>query len=356
MKGLILAGGRGTRLRPLTYTGNKHLIPIANKPILYYAIQTLKDAGINDIGIILGNNDPDAVKKIFGDGSELGVKITYIMQGEPRGIAHAVYCAKKFVSNDDFIVYLGDNLLRTNMKNIIDLFNKETSEALITIIKVKNPKEFGVVEIDKTGKIIRLVEKSDKFVSDIALAGVYILKPGIFDIIEKIKPSARGELEITDAIDNLVQKKMPVSMYMLKEWWKDTGKPEDILHANKLVLDEMVAENKGKIEDGVRIHGRVSICEGTIIKKGTVIKGPVSIGKNCIIGPESYIGPYTSIGDNTTIENGEIEDSIVIGDCKIKSRQKIVDSLIGKNCEIMVTNALPKGSRMIIGENSRLFI
>lgn len=357
MKGLILAGGTGTRLRPITHTANKHLIPIANKPTLLYGIEAMREAGINEIGIILGTNDPEAVKNYIEDGSKFGVKVTYIFQGEPKGIAHAVYCAKDFIGNDSFVTYLGDNILRDGIKYLINDFKKSDSDSHISLCSVKNPQRFGVAELDENGKIKKLVEKPKKPKSDLALVGVYIFKPVIFEIIEKLKPSDRGELEITEAIDQLIKRKFDVRSSIINGWWKDTGKPEDILEVNKLILDNIKSSRKGEIEEGAKIHGRVKIGEKTLIHKGALIKGPVIIGKNCIIGPGTYIGPYTSIGDNTEIYDCEIEDSVIIGDTKIKSKKRIVDSLIGKNSEIYESSGMmPKGHRFLIGENSRICI
>ncbi|UCD07882.1 MAG: glucose-1-phosphate thymidylyltransferase [Candidatus Aenigmatarchaeota archaeon] len=356
MKGLILAGGTGTRLRPLTYTANKHLIPIANKPILFYGIEALRDAGIKDIGIVLGTNDPEAVKIAVEDGSKFGIRVTYIFQGEPKGIAHAVYCAKDFIREDDFLLYLGDNMLKRGVKNLVEDFEKTKPDASIYLCKVKNPEMFGLVELDESGKIRKLVEKPKHPKSDLALIGVYLFKPSIFKVIKTLKPSGRGELEITEAIDNLVKSKKNVKYRIVTGWWKDTGKPEDILEANRLVLDDIKPTNKGKIDEEVNMHGRVFIDKGTVIKEGSTIKGPVTIGKNCEIGPNTYIGPYTSIGNNTTIRNSEIEDSIILGDSNINCKKKIVGSLIGRHSIIKSYDKLPHGNRFIIGENTTLEI
>ncbi len=354
MKGLILAGGTGSRLRPITYTSNKHLIPIANRPMLYYVVENLRSAGISEIGVILGNNDPESVKKYLGDGSKFNVKITYIFQGEPRGIAHAVYCAKDFTKDSPFIVHLGDNLLKNGILGLIEDFNKTKPESVVAVCPVKNPERFGVAEIDKNGKILKFVEKPKNPTSNLALVGVYIFRPTIYDVINRLKPSWRNELEITEAIDSVLQEGKVIKIHIIKGWWKDTGKPEDILEANRLVLEDMKPENDGKIENDTEINGRVSIGENSIIKTGTVIKGPVAIGKNCNIGPNTYIGPYTAVGDNTIIEEGNIEDSIIIGNTIIKVKEKIVDSIIGENCEVIETSKLPKGHRFIIGQSSRI--
>lgn len=351
MKGLILSGGHGTRLRPLTHTGPKQLIPIANKPVLFYAIEDLRDAGVIDIGLILGTNMPEKVKDAVGDGSQFGVKITYIMQGEPRGLAHAVAVAKDFVGEDSFIMYLGDNILKSGINEFVDGFEKSNYEARILLQPVENPRQFGVAELDAEGNVINLVEKPEHPKSDLALVGIYLFKSSIFDAISRIKPSWRGELEITDAIQELLNTGLKVDSHVVRGWWKDTGKPQDVLDANHLILDVLESENNGEVEDGAKIKGRVYIGKGTIIKENSVIRGPVIIGENCEI--DAYIGPYTSIGDNSVIVGGEIESSIVVGDATIKCNERIIDSLIGNHSNIIShDNKLPKGHRFIIGENS----
>ncbi|MEM2900785.1 MAG: glucose-1-phosphate thymidylyltransferase [Thermoplasmata archaeon] len=357
LKGLVLAGGHGTRLRPLTHTGPKQLIPIANKPNILYCIDDLRDAGITDIGVILGNNMPQKVQELLGDGSQYGVKITYIVQGEPKGIAHAIGVARDFMGSDPFCVYLGDNVLTGGIKKMVEDFVEHGHEACIACCKVRDPQRFGIAELDANGNIISLEEKPKFPKSDLALVGVYLLRESIFDIISQLKPSWRNELEITEAIDNLRKKTNRVHAHLITGWWKDTGKPEDILEANRLVLDELKPEIKGKIEDGAFVTGKVSIGTGTVIMKGSVIRGPTIIGNNCVIGPNTYIGPYTSIGDDSTIEGGEIEASIVVGEAKIKCGKKIVDSLIGKGSTILQAEGmLPKGYRLTIGENSTVAI
>ncbi|MBI4175728.1 MAG: glucose-1-phosphate thymidylyltransferase, partial [Candidatus Aenigmarchaeota archaeon] len=268
MKGLILAGGTGSRLRPLTYTENKHLIPIANKPILFYVVEELRKAGIADIGIILGNNAPEDVKAAMGDGSALGVRITYIFQGEPKGIAHAVYCARDFVDNDNFVVYLGDNLLKNGIIEIVNNFARGGADASISLCAVQNPQMFGIAEMDEEGNVSRLVEKPKNPKSNLALIGVYLLKPSIFPIIEQLKPSWRNELEITDALQMLLEKGYMVDTHIVKGWWKDTGKPDDIIEANRLVLDDLKPFNHGTVEDGSMIRCRVGIDSGTKIGPG----------------------------------------------------------------------------------------
>lgn len=357
MKGLILAGGYGTKLRPLTHTGPKQLIPIANKPNILYCLEDLKEVGIKDIGVILGNIMPEKVKEFLGDGSKYGVKITYIVQGEPRGIAHAVGLAEQFIGDEPFVVYLGDNILKGGIGGLVQAFEKSDADAVIGLCKVKSPERFGVAELDEKGEIVRLVEKPKEWISDLALIGVYLFRKSIFNMIKTLKPSWRNELEITEAIDKLVRSKRRVHAYTVTGWWKDTGRPEDVLEANRLVLDDLKSYNRGSTEENVSILGKVGIDESTIIKKGSVIRGPVIIGKNCAIGPSTYIEPYTAIGDNCTIINGDVEASIIMEDVKVICKKKIIDSLIGKGSTITSTeNTLPRGCRMIIGENSTVSV
>ncbi|MDD1767210.1 MAG: glucose-1-phosphate thymidylyltransferase, partial [Methanomassiliicoccales archaeon] len=323
MKGLILAGGSGTRLRPLTHTGPKQLIPIANKPNILYCLEDLRDAGIVDIGVILGNNMPEKVRDLLGDGSQYGVRIAYIVQGEPRGIAQAVGCSEEFMGDDPFVVYLGDNILKGGIKYMVEEFAAKNYEAMVALCPVDNPQKFGIAELDEKGEIVSIVEKPKEPKSNLAMIGIYFLRKSIFPVIKDLKPSWRNELEITDAIDNLRKQKGNVIARQVRGWWKDTGKPEDILLANHLVLETIEKRNDGTLEDGVKVIGRVSIGEGTLIKKGSMIRGPVVIGKNCVIGPDTYVGPYTAVGDGTTIVNGEIESTIIIGDAYIDCGKKI---------------------------------
>ena len=355
MKGLILAGGLGTRLRPLTHTGPKQLIPIANKPVLYYAIDGMKEAGIEEIGIIVGYT-PERIQQIVdsvGDGSKWGVKITYIEQDAPRGIAHAVGIAEDFIGGDDFVVHLGDNMFKEGIKEHLEYFKESGAHACLILSESETPEKFGVALTNEKGEVIEVEEKPAKPKTNLVITGLYFFKPEIFQFIRKLKPSARGELEITHAIQKMLEsKEYKVISRVTRGWWDDTGTAESVLRANRLILTDLKPLNKGVVEENVKIMGTVSIDEGTIIKQGSVILGPAIIGKNCVIGPSAYIGPYTSIGDNTKIIGGEIESSIVIGDATIKFEQKIVDSLIGKNTIILSENSLPRGYRFIVGENA----
>lgn len=351
MKGIILSGGHGTRLRPLTHTGPKQLIPIANKPVIEYAIEDLRDAGIVDIGIILGTNMPNKIKDELKDGSHLGVNLTYIMQGEPKGLAHAAATAKDFVDGDSFVMYLGDNILKSGIEEFVSKFDESDFAARILLQEVEDPRQFGVAELNENNEVIKLVEKPEHPKSNLALVGIYLFKNEIFDAISKIKPSWRNELEITDAIQRLIDDDKNVDSFIVEGWWKDTGKPEDVLDANQLILETIKTDIRGIVEENVKIKGNVIIGENTIIKAGSVIKGPAVIGDNCEI--KGYVGPYTAIGDNTKLIESEIDSSIVIGSSVIRSDKRITESLLGQNSKILSDkNTYPKGRSFVIGENS----
>jgi glucose-1-phosphate thymidylyltransferase len=352
MKGVILHGGAGTRLRPLTHTGPKQLIPIANKPMSLYAVEALREAGVTDIAIILGSLAPEKVQEYYGDGQRFGVRITYVSQGEPKGIAHAVRFTESFVGDEPFVVFLADNILKGGIDEMVNEFEHSHAAAEIALCHVRNPQSFGIADL-KDGKIVRLVEKPKNPPSDLALVGIYLFRKQIFDVIRRLKPSWRNELEITDAIQALLDDGLEVRHRLVKGWWKDTGRPEDILEANQLVLSELSSYNKGNLEQGVSTSGVVCVDEGAVVHGGTTLRGPLIIGKNCEVGPNCYIGPYTSIGDNSVIKGAEIENTIIVGDCRIECGKRIVDSLIGRNTQITdSTNSLPRGSRFIIGENT----
>jgi len=355
MKGVILHGGAGTRLRPLTQTGPKQLIPIANKPISQYVLEDLMNSGILDIAIILGNTYPEKVKEYYGNGSSFNTKLTYIFQGEPEGIAHAIGLCKEYVAEESFVAYLGDNLLKGGIQKNVQHFEKSDRDAMILLCKVKEPQRFGVAEFDENNKLIRLVEKPKVPPSNYVLTGIYLFTPVIFDMIEKLKPSWRGELEITEAIQLLLNEGYNVGYDFVRGWWKDTGMPEDILEANRLVLDGIRPEIKGEVEDEKSIQGRVSIDENTIIEKGAVVRGPAIIGSNVTIKSNVYVGPYTSIASNVAFKRGEIENSIVMDNCIIDVDERIVDSLIGPYTKISSNNEnRPKGRKFILGERSCL--
>lgn len=353
MKGVILHGGHGKRLRPLTHMGPKQLIPVANKPISQYVLEDLVKAEVKEIAIILGDVYPEKVKEYYSNGSAFKAKVSYIHQGEPKGIAHAVGLCKEYVSDDPFIVYLGDNLLKGGIKPYVESFKNSNYDAMILLCKVENPQLFGVAKFNKNSEVIGLVEKPKKPPSNYALTGIYFLKPVIFEMINKIKSSWRGELEITEAIQLLLENGYNLGYQIVNGWWKDTGSPEGILEANRLVLDELKPQIKGKIEDSNSIQGRISIGENTLIKQGALIRGPAIIGKDTIIEHNVYIGPYTSIGNNSTIKQGEIENSIIMDHCFIDVKERIIDSLIAPHSKINSTQEnKPSGRRFILGERS----
>jgi len=354
MKGLLLAGGHGTRLRPLTFTGNKHMLPLANKPMLQYGLEHLKDAGIEDIGIILGPIK-EGVIEYFGDGSKYGVNITYIDQPDPKGLAHAVLVAEVFLGDQPFVMYLGDNLLKQGVKPFVDVFNATGSDFVGGVAIVDDPSRYGVVAFNKNGTVNKIVEKPREPISEWALIGVYVFNHKVFDAVKQIEPSWRGELEITDTIQTLLTQGHKVQVQRVESWWKDTGKPEDLLEANQLILHDLQPYNHGKIEDTATITNNVAIGEGTVIHSRTTIRGPVIIGDHCEIGPNTFIGPYTSIGDHTTIRNTEIENTIVMQGNHIDCGRKITDSLIGRNVTILNHEQnLPRGHKLIVGDQTTI--
>jgi len=355
MKGIILAGGRGTRLRPITHTGPKQLVPVANTPILEYAVEDLRDAGITEIGVVLGNLGREEIQSFLGDGSEFGVDVTYIVQGDPLGLAHAAGCARDFVGDDDFVMYLGDNILKQGIEDLVASFREGDYAAGIALQHVEDPRQFGVADVTEDGQVVGLVEKPDDPPSDLALIGIYVFSPTVFDAIERISPSWRGELEITDAIQFLLDHGHTIDSQIVGGWWKDTGKPEDVLEANRLVLEDIDEAVEGTVEDGADVVGRVSLDESAVIESGAIVRGPVSVASGTVIEEGTYVGPYTSIGAGSTIRGTHIENSVVIGEAEIETNRAIVDSLIGRGAVIGSADGLkPEGQRLVVGENSTL--
>jgi glucose-1-phosphate thymidylyltransferase len=319
-------------------------------------LESLRESGIRDVAIVLGGIYPDKVKEYYGDGSSFGVKITYIYQGEPKGIAHAVGLCKEFVGDEPFVVHLGDDLLKGGVKKFVEEFNNSTYDGMVLLCEVKDPQRFGVAEIDENGRLVRLVEKPKEPPSNYALSGIYFFRPVIFDMIKQLKPSSRGELEITEAIQLLLASGHHVSYRTVKGWWKDTGAPEDILESNRLVLDEMVPKIEGNVEEGATLQGRISIGKGSKIKSGAVIRGPATIGEKTTIEASVYIGPYTSIGNHVNVRKGEIENSIIMDHCLIDVNERITDSLIGSYSKITSSKDRPRGRRFIVGERSQMML
>ncbi|WP_424002634.1 glucose-1-phosphate thymidylyltransferase [Haloarcula salina] len=355
MKGIILAGGLGTRLRPITHTGPKQLVPVANKPVIQYAIEDLRDAGITDIGVVLGNLGRDDIQSFLGDGTELGVDITYIVQGNPLGLAHAVGCTEEFVGEDDFVVYLGDNILNDGISDLVQSFETGDYAAGIALQEVDTPEQFGIAEIDPDGNVTKLVEKPDDPASDLALVGIYVFSPAIFEAIRTIEPSWRGELEITDAIQELLDDGFAIDSHVIQGWWKDTGKPEDILEANRLVLDGRPGSLDGTVDSDADVRGHVDLHETATIEGGAVVRGPVSIAADTVVEGGTYVGPYTAVGPNTRLSTVHLENSVIVGESEISSDGKIVDSLVGKGATVTsASGLLPEGRRLVIGEQSNL--
>ncbi|MBO9542054.1 glucose-1-phosphate thymidylyltransferase [bacterium] len=354
MKGLILSGGKGTRLRPITHTAAKQLVPVANKPILFYAIEAMKAAKIEDIGIIIGETGAE-VRAAVGDGSRWGVKITYIPQEAPLGLAHAVKISEEFMAGEPFVMYLGDNLIRGGITSFVDEFKTKRPDAQILLAKVPNPNQFGVAVLNEHGAVISLEEKPKVPKTDLALVGVYLFSPKIFPAVNAIQPSARGELEITDAIQYLIDHDMQVLPHVISGWWKDTGKLLDMLEANRIMLDDLKSDVQGELVGNCQIQGRVVIAPGARLEN-CVVRGPAIIGEGCRL-TNTFVGPYTSIDENVTITNAEIEHSIILsGSSILDINGRIVDSLLGKNVEVTRGELKPKAYRLMVGDNSQFSI
>jgi len=353
VKGLILSGGTGTRLRPLTYTRAKQLVPVANKPVLYYGIEAITGAGITDIGIIVGDTKNEIMQAV-GDGSKWGAKVTYIEQSAPLGLAHAVLTAKEYIKDDPFVMYLGDNLILDGITSLVEDFRSGDANAQILLAKVPNPEQFGVAEL-VDGRVIRLVEKPSEPKSDLALVGVYMFDKNIFEAAEKIEPSTRGELEITDAIQKLIDLNYKVNPYIVRGWWKDTGKLEDMLEANRMVLDRIKNSIQGSVDTESEINHKVVIQPGAEIVRST-IRGPAVIGENTRI-IDAYIGPFTSIQHECLVRRAEVEHSIILENSRIEEIDvRIEDSLIGRFTELKKSQIKPRALRFVLGDRSNVGI
>ena len=351
MKGIILHGGHGTRLRPLTHTGPKQLLPIANKPMSEYCVDTLVNAGIKDIAFIIGGIGSKKVKEYYGNGEKFGVKFTYIQQDSPKGIAHAVSLCEDFVGNEKFIVFLGDNIIQREINEYLLDFEKSNASASLLLCEVDNPSQFGIAEIENE-KIIKITEKPKNPPTNLAVTGIYFLTPYIFEVIKKLKPSWRNELEIADALQILVEENKKIIYGMITDFWKDTGTPNDIIEANKIILENMLESFEGKTEENVIIEGKIIVGEGTLIKNGVKISGPVIIGKNCIIEGNSIIDENTSIGDNSNLKNCKISNSIIMSDCIINGKLDIKNSIIASNSKIIKEEKSEK--KFILGEGTQI--
>jgi glucose-1-phosphate thymidylyltransferase len=353
MKALILAGGKGTRLKPLTNTIAKQLIPVANKPILFYVMDQVIESGITDIGIIVSQDTGSRIKEAIADGSQWGAQVNYILQDEPLGLAHAVKTAQDFLGDSNFLMFLGDNLLQGGIKAFVDEFNSYRPDALVLLKEVADPSLFGVAELDASGKVVRLVEKPEQPKSNLALVGVYLFTPEIHKAIEEIKPSWRSELEITDAIQKLFDMGKTVRSHILKGWWLDTGKKDDLLEANRVVLDDLLQPSmKGEVDVKSRVAGRVEVLEDSKVENST-IRGPVSIARGCQIR-NSYIGPFTSIGAGAVIEDSSIEHSVILENSHIHRIERLEDSVIGSGVELHKANEGFKAVKLFVGDDARI--
>jgi glucose-1-phosphate thymidylyltransferase len=351
LKALIASGGRGTRLRPITHTRNKHLIPIANKPILHYAIEAAADAGIKEVAIVI-NADSDEVPRAIGDGSRWGIRITYIPQLTPGGLAQVVALAEEFVGKDQFIFYLGDNLVVGGVRRFIDEFLRSGCNCYLTLSRVKDPERFGVPEI-RDGRIVSVEEKPKQPKSSFAVAGIYLYDHHIFEAVKAITPSTRGELEISDAHQYLIDKGYKVGFAEITGWWKDTGKPTDLLEANRLVLDNITPDIQGEVDDRSTIAGKVIVERGARIVN-SVVRGPAIIGENCVI-EDSYVGPFSSIGSKTVVRRSEVEYSIILRECRILNIGiRLEKSILDNDVEIVETTGKPLVHRFLIGDQSRV--
>jgi len=351
MKALILAGGSGKRLRPITYTGAKQLVPVANKPILFYVIDNIVSAGIDDIGIIISPETGQEIRRSIEQANLWQAWITYIIQEKPLGLAQAVLTAQSFLADSAFVMYLGDNLIGKDIRNFVNSFTLNKPDAQILLKEVDNPYSFGIATVDQNGRVIRLAEKPKQPESNLALVGIYIFSSRIFEAIQTIRPSKRGELEITDAIQRLIEWNLMVHSEIIKEWWLDTGKKDDLLNANRIVLDELLQSDIRVTPCPLsHITGRVVIPEDVIIKNST-IRGPAIIGSGVLIS-DSFIGPFSSIGNNTKIINSSVEHVVLLENCEVNGIDRLEDSILGRNAIVRKKQTLRGSISLIISDDS----
>ncbi|MDQ0796403.1 glucose-1-phosphate thymidylyltransferase [Streptomyces sp. B1I3] len=353
MKALVLSGGAGTRLRPITHTSAKQLVPVANKPVLFYGLEAIAEAGITDVGIIVGDTAPE-IREAVGDGSALGIDVTYIPQDEPRGLAHAVLIARDFLGDDDFVMYLGDNFIVGGISGLVEEFRAERPDAQILLTKVPNPTAFGVAELDDEGRVASLEEKPKEPKSDLALVGVYLFTPAVHEAVRAIEPSWRGELEITHAIQWLIDKQRDVRSTTISGYWKDTGNVTDMLEVNRSVLETLKPSTEGTVDEGSEIIGRVRIEPGARVTSSRIV-GPVIIGADSVIS-DSYVGPFTSVSEGCRIEDSEIEYSIVLRGASISGVRRVEASLIGRDVEVTPAPRNPSAHRLVLGDHSKVQI
>lgn len=355
MKGLLLAGGHGTRLRPLTFTGNKHMIPVANQPILFYGLRHLAEAGIRDVAIILGPIQ-EGIQERVGDGSAFGLSVTYIQQGPPRGLAHAVLCAREFLAEDPFVMYLGDNLLEQGVVPFRELYERDHPDAVVGAARVADPRRYGVIEVDGQ-RIVSIEEKPAVPRSPFALIGVYLFTPSIHPIIERLTPSRRGELEITEAIWNLHRSGRRIDVQRVEGWWKDTGLPDDLLEANERVLHSLPAsafEKFGTVAPGTVVTGGVGLGPMATVAPGCTLEGPIVAGRGVTITGGARIGPNTALGDDVTVLGADIERSIILEGARIEGPIRLKDSIVGRAVTIRARPGLPRELTLIVGDAARI--
>jgi glucose-1-phosphate thymidylyltransferase len=351
MKGLVLSGGLGTRLRPLTYTGAKQLVPIANKPVLYYALEDLVEAGITDIAVVVGDTGAQ-IREAVGDGSRFGARVTYLEQDAPRGIAHGIAIAREFLGDDSFVLFLGDNFLREGIVPFVEAFRRGEANAQILLYRVRTPQDFGVAEL-QDGVIVRVVEKPKDPPSDLAVIGIYMFDHHVHEVVDQLQPSARGELEITDTIQGLIDRGRRVVPQVVSGWWIDTGKKDDMLEANRLILETLERDVAGTVDAASQVHGKVVIAETTSVHN-SVIRGPAIIGPGTRLH-DAYVGPFTSIDHDCLIQECEIEHSIVLEGARLLDVPgRIEDSLIGRHVEILRSPHKPKAYKLMLGDFSRV--
>ncbi len=359
LKGLILSGGKGTRLRPITHTSAKQLVPVANKPVLFYGIEAMAQAGIEEVGIVIAPETGAEIEQAAGDGSRFGVRISYILQDEPLGLAHAVLTAESFLQASPFVMYLGDNLLQGGISELVMAFREHSPDALILLTPVPDPENYGVAELARSapgavGRVVRLIEKPTEPATDLALVGVYMFTAQIHAAARAITPSARGELEITDAIQHLLDGGMRVEPHIVRGWWKDTGRLEDMLEANRLVLDNLPGRVDGELIDS-RVDGRVVIESGARLER-TTVRGPAIIGAGARLS-DCYVGPYTAIGERCEIQSSEVEHSILLAGCVVSDLDgRMESSLLGRNVTVRRGDRQPRAYRFMVGDNSDISI
>jgi glucose-1-phosphate thymidylyltransferase len=353
MRALVLSGGAGTRLRPITYTSAKQLVPVANKPVLFYGLEAIAAAGITDVGVVVGDTAAE-IEEAVGDGSSFGLSVTYIHQDRPLGLGHAVLISADFLGDDDFVMYLGDNFIVGGISRLVDEFRQRRPDAQILLTRVPNPTSFGVAVLDETGAVIGLEEKPAVPKSDLALVGVYLFTPAIHEAVRKIAPSGRGELEITDAIQWLIDEDLDVRSTTITGYWKDTGNVADMLEVNRAVLESTEPVVLGTVDETSEIIGRVRIEPGATVHHSRIV-GPVIIGRDCVIS-DSYVGPFTSVADRCRIERSEIEFSIVLRNASITGVRRIESSLIGRDVEVTPAPPVPAAHRLVLGDHSKVQI